>query len=215
VVRHEATQLSAVLNLDLAVSSGERFAVDAVTSEDWIIDSVDTAPPDLLEERQFIPAGGRKFTLHLARPLTSKERTRLVIRAHRQLPAEGEAITAPALRLVEFQDLREEQLVVALRATDSSREFQLSGDLDLFRMDPESAGPEELSLLETISRAPTPRITTASRTAAIAARVRRALRLRSLTAQASRTPQGSRMKPTPQTVRISSGSSSLRRSRAT
>ena len=150
VVRHEATQLSAVFNVDLAVSSGERFAMEAVTSEDWIIDSVDTSPPDLLEERQFAPAGGRKFTLRLrlARPLTPKDKTRLVIRAHRQLPAEGESITASALRLVEFQDLREEQLVVALRATDSSREFQLSGDLDLFRIDPESAAPEELSLLD-------------------------------------------------------------------
>lgn len=150
VVRHEATQLSAVLNADLAVSSGERFAVEGVTSEEWIVDSVDTSPPDLLEERQFVPAAGRKFTLRLrlARPLASKDKTRLVIRAHRQLPAEGESISASALRLVEFQDSREEQLVVALRATDSSREFQVSGDLDLFRIDPESAAPEELSLLD-------------------------------------------------------------------
>jgi len=37
-------------------------------------------------------------------------------------------------------------VIVALRATDSSREFQLSGDLDLLRIDPESAAPEELGL---------------------------------------------------------------------
>jgi hypothetical protein len=150
VVRQEATQLAGVFNLDLSVASGERFAVEGVTSPEWIIDSVDTSPPDLLEERRFTPLDGRKFDLQLrlTRPLTPKDKTRLVIRAHRQLPAEGESITAPALRLVEFRDVRDEQIVVALRATDSSREFQLSGDLDLLRIDPESAAPEELNLLD-------------------------------------------------------------------
>ncbi|MBC7855876.1 MAG: hypothetical protein IAF94_20805, partial [Pirellulaceae bacterium] len=150
VVRHEATQLSAVLNIDLAVNSGQRFAVEGTIHEEWIVDSVDTSPPDLLEERQFIPLDGRRFTLRLrlARPLTAQDKTRLVIRAHRPLPAEDESISAPELRLVDFQDVRDERLVVALRATDSAREFQLSGDLDLLRIDPESAAPEELSLLD-------------------------------------------------------------------
>ncbi|MFN0018069.1 MAG: hypothetical protein ACKVP0_07410 [Pirellulaceae bacterium] len=150
VVRHEASQLAATLSLDLSVDSGERFSVEGITSEDWIVDSVDTTPQDLLEERQIVPLEGRKFALRLrlARPLTSRQKTRLVIRAHRQLPAEGEVISATALRLLELQDVREEQYVVALRATDGSRDFQLSGDLDSFRMDPESAAPEELSLLD-------------------------------------------------------------------
>ncbi|MGI8978421.1 MAG: hypothetical protein ACR2FY_04275 [Pirellulaceae bacterium] len=150
VVRHETTQLSAVLNIDLSVNTGQRFIAEGIIHEEWTVDSVDTSPPDLLEERQFIPIDGRKFALRvrLARPLTPQDKTRLVIRAHRPLPAVGESITAPALRLVDFQDERDEQLVVALRATDSSREFQLSGDLDLLRIDPESAAPEELSLLD-------------------------------------------------------------------
>lgn len=150
IVRHEATQLSAVLNIDLAVNSGQRFTAKGTIHEEWIVDSVDTSPPDLLEERQFIPLDGRRFSLRLrlARPLTPQDKTRLVVRAHRPLPAEGETITAPALRLIDFQDVRDEQLVVALRATDSTREFQLSGDLDLLRIDPESAAPEELSLLD-------------------------------------------------------------------
>ncbi|MCE9525580.1 MAG: hypothetical protein K8R36_05960 [Planctomycetales bacterium] len=150
VIRHEATQLAATLSVDLSTDAGERFAVEGITSEEWIVDSVDSMPQDLLEERQIVPLEQRKFALRLrlAKPLTSKEKTRLVIRAHRQLPAEGEAISTAALRLVEFQDVCEEQFVVALRSTDSSRDFQLSGDLDSFHMDPESAAPEELSLLD-------------------------------------------------------------------
>lgn len=150
VLRHEATQLSATLSLDLSVDSGERFVVEGITNENWIIDSVDTTPQDLLEERQFVPLESRRFALRLrlARPITSKEKIRLVLRAHRPLLAEGEGISAPSLRLVDLQGTREEQYVVALRVADNSREFQLSGDLDLCRIDPESAAPEELSLLD-------------------------------------------------------------------
>jgi hypothetical protein len=150
VIRHEATQLAATLSLDLSVDSGEQFLVEGITSEDWIVDSVDTTPQDLVEERQIIPLEGRKFALkvRLTRPLTSKEKTRLVIRAHRQLPTEEENISTPELRLVDFAAVRDEQYVVALRAGDNSRDFQLSGDLDSFRMDPESAAPEELNLLD-------------------------------------------------------------------
>ena len=150
VVRPESAQLAAVLQADLSVDVGECFEVQGITADEWVIDSIDTVPPDLLEERQYEPAGSRKYFLRLrfARPLTAKTKTRLVIRAHRPLPAEGETIAAPTLRLVQFEDLREEQLLVALRATDSAREFQLSGDLDVFRVDPESATPEEVSLLE-------------------------------------------------------------------
>lgn len=150
VVRHESTQLAALLNLDLTVNFGERFDLEGITSDQWIIDSVETSPNDLLEERQFVPQEGRRVSLRLrlSRPLTSKEPTRLVIRAHRPVPAEGASLTAAGLRLLEFQDVLDQQLVVALRATDSSHEFQLSGDLDLFRIDPESAAPEELGLLD-------------------------------------------------------------------
>ena len=70
------------------------------------------------------------------------------------------------------------------------------------------ASSDEWRRLLTTIRAPTPRIATASRTAAIAARVRRAL-------MRGAEPHASSMKPTPHTVRISSGSSSFRRSRAT
>lgn len=150
VVRHEGAQLSALLNMDLAVDSGERFDLDGLSHEDWVIDSVDTTPSDLLEERQYLPGDGRTFglRLRLARPLTAAGKMRLVVRAHRQLPAEGEALTSADLQVIRFQDVREERTLVALRAAAGSREFQLSGDLDLFRIEPESAGPEELGLLE-------------------------------------------------------------------
>ena len=114
MVQHESDQLSGVLTLDLGVTSGELFALEGVTSEEWIIDSVETAPPEVLEERLFVPVDSRKFSLRLrlARPLTSKDQTRLIIRAHRPLPADGEGITAAGLRLLQFQDLLDEQIAL-------------------------------------------------------------------------------------------------------
>lgn len=150
VVRMEATQWSGTWQSDVSCDAGALHEIQLLLSNRWVVDSIESIPPELIEQRQFLTPGqdGQAVRLRLSRAVADRQKVRLIVRAHRPIPPVHEEIRAPDLWLARFsQTLREDRLI-ALRSADPQWEFQLAHDLDVARIDPEAASPEELSLLD-------------------------------------------------------------------
>ena len=149
-IQFEATQVSATLRADLAAVAGEAFEVDAVVSNEWILDAVETEPADLLEDRPVVAQDERSRTMRLKfqRPIAPPQPVRLVIRARRQQPLTGELSVETLWRWFRFAGTIERPAVMSLRSNIANYDLQVSGDVDAVRLDPEASSSEELSLLD-------------------------------------------------------------------
>jgi hypothetical protein len=149
-IQFEATQVSATLRADLVALGGEAFEVDAVLSNEWILDALETEPPDLLEDRPVVIQDERSRTMRLKfqRPITPQQPVRLVVRARRQQPLTGDLSSETLWRWFRLPGTIERPAVMSLRSNIANYDLQVSGDIDAARLDPEASSSEELGLLD-------------------------------------------------------------------
>ncbi len=145
-----ATQVSATLRADLTSQEGEIFEVDALVSHDWTLDSLETEPADLLEDRPVVTQDDRSRTMRLkfSRPITPQSPVRLVVRARRQQPSSGDFSSDSLWRWFRLPGAIEQPTVLALRNNIANYDLQVAGDGDAIRIDPEASASEESGLLD-------------------------------------------------------------------
>lgn len=149
-VQFDATQVSATLRADVTSQEGEAFDVDAVVSNAWILDSVETVPADLLEDRPVILQDEHTKTmrLKLVRPITPQRPLKLVVRARLQQRLPPDLTSAALWRWFRLQGTIERSAVLALRNNIANYDLQVAGDINAVRLDPEASSNEELGLLD-------------------------------------------------------------------
>jgi hypothetical protein len=149
-LQFDASQVLGTCVAELSAASGERFEIEAIVPQRWIVDAVEVQPADFLEDRSVTPRGPGLQTLRLSlrRPLAEGRTLRVVTRAHcRRAPA-GAKLPDDFLRLVEFQDLRQARRLVSLRNLDPGVLLRLAADEGLVRLDPLALSSDQSRLFE-------------------------------------------------------------------
>jgi hypothetical protein len=105
VIRLAGGERTGQMVADFQLPIGERFTMKADVSAEWIIDSVESVPPDVLSDWTLSSEaeGSSQLTVRLAKPLTQNHPLRLVLTARARSPAPGKPIAAKDLLLVAFR----------------------------------------------------------------------------------------------------------------
>jgi hypothetical protein len=145
-----AIQVSATLRADLVSQEGEVFDVDAVLSNDWVIDAIETEPADLLEDRPVVAQDEQSRTMRLkfVRPITPDSPVRLVVLARLQQPSTEEFSARSLWRWFRLPGAIERPAALALRNNIPNYDLHISGDGGVNRIDPEISPADELDLLD-------------------------------------------------------------------
>lgn len=135
-VQLDPTQVSGVMTSRIRAERGETFDLQLDVSREWLVDSLDTTPPDVIEERTFVQAadGGQILQLRLKQAVREGQDLRLVVRARRRGAAVGEELGPDQFRFLRFLGDVSERRTLAVGVADSAYLVRVSGDGDLRRM---------------------------------------------------------------------------------
>lgn len=142
-LRFTESVLSGQLVADVQSLRGEPFELRGVIQQGWIIDSVQTDPPDILEGFR-TEGGGAQQTLRirLKQAIRSDRKTRLIVRGHRRNPISNRGSTLASMRFFRLQDIALRNGIVAL-AVEPPLRLAITADQHAVRLD-----PQRLSLSE-------------------------------------------------------------------
>jgi|GEM_PF-2925132 len=127
------------------------FDISAVAPRGWIIESVETVPSDLLEDRTLTlrRPDSHRLLVRLRRPIRADAPTRVIVRARRQRLRDTEVNSSDLLRFLTFHNVGVERRLISVVTTDSTMEPALLSDSQSERRDPATLSPYERTLLET------------------------------------------------------------------
>ena len=148
-----AGAVSATLRVDLTSPDGELFEADAVVSNDWVLDAIETEPADLLEDRPVVAQDERSRTMRLkfVRPITPQSPVRLIIRARLQQPSTDDFSARSLWRWFRLPGAIEAPAVLALRNNIPNYDLQVRGDGDATRLTADDLSADELERVESPS----------------------------------------------------------------
>ena len=145
-VRMSETQMAGRCVMQVAPLHGTLFALEARGLEGWIIDRVETVPPEMMSATPPMRQGAQ-LRVELKRGVRAGEEVRLVVTAHRRPPAAGAPLGGRAMRILELGDLHASRHLVSIRAEPSFR-LSMSGDAEVPRLDPERLSAQERGLID-------------------------------------------------------------------
>lgn len=146
----DGTQMSGVFTADITALAGDRFELEAHLARRWIVDTVESTPPNLFEERLITPIGPnlQHIRMRLTRPLREGNTIRMVIRAHQRRPAPDQEVPIEWLQMADLLTTVEAKEWLAIKSSDPSLLPQWSGDAGVTRLELQRAPTSELSLFE-------------------------------------------------------------------
>lgn len=146
----EASQVLAVATAEVAVASGERFALEAQVPRPWVVDAVEVQPPEMLAERSVTAQGSgpQRLRLQLARPLVAGRPLRVTLRAHFRRPPAGQPLAEGFLQPLSFPDARSLHRWIAVQVEDTAAELRLDEDERLRRIEDKDLAPAQRQLFE-------------------------------------------------------------------
>ena len=149
LVQIDAHRLTAVSQWDLSTESGERFQAEFELPRAWIVDSVETTPPEQLEDRVItaLSPERQRLELRLRQPIRADRKLRLTIRAHCRRPSNEEGLSIALLRLAQLRDADQVRKLAAVEVLDSALQLQPAGDVDLEQLSPAQLPEDERRLL--------------------------------------------------------------------
>jgi hypothetical protein len=149
-LKWEEANLAARLITDVKASRGQCFEMQANVPAPWIIDAVETSPPELLQDWSFAPQpkSNQNLTLRFAQSVNAERGARVQIRAHRPVASQKATLRARQYQPLFWQDAAVDQRLVSVHA-DARQKLLLTGDAGLQRSDVTALSPLERSRLET------------------------------------------------------------------
>ena len=134
------------------VAEGERFQIEANVAPRWTIDSVDTIPPDALEDWsvQQAKSAQSRLQIRLAKAVSPARPVRVIVTGRYHFSPIGRVLSTSDLLPIEFRGVQLGKHLVAIRAAESCR-LKLSGAEQLTRADPQGLTPAELGLFDNSS----------------------------------------------------------------
>ena len=136
--------------VELTAKRGRRFALLADLREGWMVDAVETVPAELFDDYELITTSDpqlRQLRVAFREAIRPDHPVKVIVRAHRNRPAEGTSLTIDELRLLRPRDVSESRRLIAVH-TDASIVPELTGDLAVHRYEPGDIGESERALLE-------------------------------------------------------------------
>ncbi len=136
---------TALVAADLTSVVGQRYLLEADMPNAWTLDSIESEPANSVEDYQFVAyeAGSKRLQIRLSQPLSPNRPMRLTIRAHR---APTFVLRADDFRPVRLTNVDVGSHLVAI-APDPSFRLDVSGDVEVEQVDPESLSPTVADLL--------------------------------------------------------------------
>jgi len=123
----EPLQTTVVVQTQLECKEQPLFDVQVLIPRRWIVDSLETNPPDLLEDRSVSTPRGDfdKIQLRLREPVTSQKPMLLTIRAHRPRTADEDNLPEDLLPAVLFPQASQQEswLKLLVAAPNMSADF--------------------------------------------------------------------------------------------
>ena len=131
----DPTQVSGVLAARLFAQRGETFDLRLVVSREWLIDALETTPPDAIEDRTFLQAadGGQTLQLRLKQAIREGQELRLLVSARRRGATLGEELGPEQFRFLKFEGDVHERRTFAVGSADSGLTIQATGDAGVTR----------------------------------------------------------------------------------
>lgn len=104
----------------LSAPVGEAFSLRANVPAPWLIDAVEAAPPEMLDDWWLAagPDGSYALRINLAEPLSSKRPLELTVRAHARETAVGRALKAEDLFPLSFSRIDVSERVIEVQTAD-------------------------------------------------------------------------------------------------
>lgn len=122
----EPKQIVANYAAELTVGSGQSFSLECEVPRSWVIDSLDTSPPELLEDRILRPRGNQQVvTLQLRQPLRANKPIRVNARLRHVRATGAENWGDDMLQPIRFVNAANSQRYVTLQLADASFEPRL------------------------------------------------------------------------------------------
>ena len=147
-------QVQALETAALSLDEGERFEIEANVARRWIIDAVETAPADMLDDWTIgREPTGRVLRIRLAKPLSPTAPVRLLLRTRRLGAPSARGFTSADLSPLEFHDAPDLRQWIWVRAAETFQ-LQFSGDDASSRADPDALGADVLALFAEPPQAP-------------------------------------------------------------
>ena len=142
------TLVTSRLVADFRCTSGSVFRLEGTVPAGWIIDSVDSEPPDVVDYWSLDSSGDGRRELHirLRESLRPQQQLRLVVSG--QHPGKGPAASwdVGSLKLINFERATTQRELVAVRP-ETPLQLRLSGDSELTRFEPDALNDTDASLV--------------------------------------------------------------------
>lgn len=140
--------LAAELRARLRLSDGEQFRLEATVAPLWIIDSVQTDPPDALDDWSVHPSddGRAQLSLRLAKALSPSQPLRVVVHARHAASPLGRTLKRSDFVPIEFEEASSSRRLVAVRSVPAYQ-VRLFGPETIAQLKPNELLPEDLALL--------------------------------------------------------------------
>jgi hypothetical protein len=149
-VRLDVEAATASVVADFTAETTGAFELGGDVSPGWIIDSLETVPPQALDDWEVVPRESRQFlTVALRRSVSPAQGVRVMIEAHRPAPAPAENLEGDQLRPVRWQVESKGYLALGI---DPLWQVEFRGDRAQ-RVDPSlltTAQTERLALAEDV-----------------------------------------------------------------
>lgn len=146
-------EMTAQVRADFRTEDAPRFGLEAQVAPHWRIDSVETFPPEALDDwtSDQPGSGPRKLTIRLAKPLTATRPIRLLIAARRLQSPLGRKLGVGDLVPLDFDAPEQSKRLVAVDAV-SPYQLKLTGTERLDRINPRSLDAAETQLFAKLPR---------------------------------------------------------------
>jgi hypothetical protein len=132
----DSVAVAAQVVAEVRAVAGGTFNLDMSLPTGWTVESLRTEPSEALYDYDVIPRGQQPqlVRMRLSTGVVPQQTTplRILLRAHRRLPAQGAALSIEQIRLAEFAGVNVVRRLIAVPAA----QFQLSGDVHVERLDP-------------------------------------------------------------------------------
>ncbi len=148
-IRLDSEEMNGRVVADFTALQGEQFLLQANVPKLWIIDSVESQPPDVLDDWTLAPNGGKsqRLDVRLNKAIDPQRRVQIIVRAHGPLPPPGSALGMEQFRMTEFRGVSDTRHLLVLQ-TVPPLQLAISGDAELTRLDAQQLSAEDAAVVD-------------------------------------------------------------------
>jgi hypothetical protein len=132
-LRFAESVVTGQLVADIQAVRGDAFQLRALVQPGWIIDTVQTDPPESFEGFQATRSGQQTFDIKLKQALNPDRKIRVSVRGHRRNPVSNRLANLAGMQFVQLEGVRTESALIAL-GVEAPLRLSLTGDQEVLQV---------------------------------------------------------------------------------